>query len=365
MTLAAFHAWVSQELALGRDLCLGTIVRRVGSAPREQGANFLVRADGSIRGTIGGGRLEGEVTAAAVKALAEAQARLLNYRLSGKDVAESEMICGGDVDVYLEPVRAADDQARLIFAAAAQVAAGGGRALMVTPLMPGPLEGLAGRKLLLREGLPALGSLEAAPGLALDLAEGLADLLRQGRRGLWPHHKPDGSRLDCFFEPIVNEPVVYLFGGGHISLHLAALVKMVGFRLVVADDRQEYASRERFPQADEVWVRDFRKVLDGAELGPDAYMVIVTRGHLFDKEVLAQALRQRAAYVGMIGSRRKRGMIYEALEQEGFSPEQLATVHSPIGLGIGAETPEEIALSIAAELIAVRAGKDTRRRGLF
>lgn len=362
--MASFHAWVNEELAQGRDLCLATIVNRVGSAPRELGASFLVRADGSIRGTIGGGRLEGEVTVAARRALAEGRAELLHYRLRGADVAEGQMICGGDVDVFLEPVRAADPDARTIFAAAAQAALSGGRGLMVTPILTGACPGQAGRKLLLRQGHQPVGGIAAAPEIAGDLHGRLEDLLHDGRRGLWLHVRPDGGRLDCFLEPILNEPVVYLFGGGHISLSLAALVAMAGFRLVVVDDRHEYASRERFPQADEVWVRDFSRVLEGVELGPDAYVVIVTRGHLFDKEVLAQALKQKAAYVGMIGSRRKRAMIYQALEQEGFSREQLAAVYSPIGLDIGAETPEEIAVSIAAELIAARAGKAAPRRGL-
>jgi xanthine dehydrogenase accessory factor len=360
--MASFHACVNEELKQGRDFCLATIVNRVGSAPRELGASFLVRPDGSIQGTIGGGRLEGEVTAAARKALIEGRAELLRYRLRGDDVAEGQMICGGDIDVFLEPIHVVDEDARVIFAAAAKAAASGGQALMVTPIVPGLCPSQAGRKLLLCKGLEPVGDIAAAPEIVQDLGGCLDDLLHDSRRGLWLHTRPNGDRLDCFLEPILPQPVVYLLGGGHISLYLATLVAMVGFRLVVVDDRREYASRERFPRADEVWVRDFSRVLEGVALGPDSYVVIVTRGHLFDKEVLAQVLKQKVTYVGMIGSRHKRATIYQALEEEGFSRGELSAVYSPIGLDIGAETPEEIAVSIAAELIAARAGKAPPRR---
>ncbi len=346
---------IKAELDAGRDLCLCTIVNQIGSAPRSVGTSFLVRADGSIIGTIGGGRLEAEVTGAAREVLAEGEARLLHFRLKGRDVADTEMICGGDVDVYLEPLRAGDAAARDIYAAADRVAARGGLALMVIPIAPGPAQSLAGRRLLLGAGAEPLGGLERAPALADELRPSLEDLAGSGSPGLWMHSGPSEAKLDLFLLPIKSEPVVYLFGGGHICLHLAPLIKMAGFGLVVMDDREEFANHGRFPQADEVWVRDFDSVLENVNLPPESFVVIVTRGHIFDKEVLAQALGQNVAYVGMIGSRRKRAMIFQALEREGVSREAIASVHSPIGLAIGAETPEEIAIAIVAELIAVRA----------
>lgn len=346
---------IKAELEAGHDLCLGTIVNQLGSAPRGAGTSFLVRADGSIIGTIGGGRLEAEVTEEAGQVLADGEARLLHFRLKGQDVVDSEMICGGDVDVYLEPLRAGDDAAREIYAAADRVASRGGLALMVIPITPGPMPSLSGRRLLLGAGSDPLGGLERAPDLAEELLPSLEDMASSSNPGLWMHAGPDGSEQNLFLLPIKSRPVVYLFGGGHICLHLAPLIKMAGFGLVVVDDRKEYANHERFPQADEVWVRDFDSVLDGVTLPPESFVVIVTRGHIFDKDVLGQALKQNVAYVGMIGSRRKRAMIYQALEREGVSREEIASVHSPIGLAIGAETPEEIAISIVAELIAVRA----------
>lgn len=346
---------VHQELNQGKNLCLATIVNQIGSAPRALGASFLVREDGSIAGTIGGGRLEADVISAAIQTLASRESRILHFRLKGTETAQTDMLCGGDVDVYLEPVMAGDQAALDFFAAAAQVLAQGQRALMVTPLLPGPQQGLAGRKLLVTSQGDSMGSVDLLPGLAAEFTADLEELVGRGKPGLWMQQTPEGLKIDCFLEPIASAPVLYLFGGGHVSLPVASLAKMVGFRLVVIDDRPDFANNQRFPMADEVLVRDFENVLDGYDLGPEAYVVIITRGHVFDKDVLAQALRKTTAYVGMIGSRRKRDIIYRALLEEGFTQEDLAKVHSPVGLDIGAETPEEIAISVVAELVQERA----------
>ncbi|MFZ3046285.1 MAG: XdhC family protein, partial [Desulfatirhabdiaceae bacterium] len=139
------------------------------------------------------------------------------------------------------------------------------------------------------------------------------------------------------------------------SRETAILSKMIGFETVVLDDRPEFANRERFPEADEIRIlSSFDCALDGLVIDGKGYIVILTRGHLHDKTVLGLALRKPARYIGMIGSRKKRDAIYRALEREGFSNDDLARVHSPIGLSIGAQTPAEIAVSIAAELIRVR-----------
>jgi xanthine dehydrogenase accessory factor len=354
--LAAVHEW----LARGEDLCLATIIERKGSAPRSRGSSFFVDKN-SFYGTIGGGRFEAEAIERAREAISRGRAELMHYRLMGGDVADTEMICGGNLDLYLEPLWAGDAQAQAIYQAAARVAARGGRALLATLLAPGPAKAVAGRKLLLLEGAEPVGSLDLDGELIASLANHLDELNGAAGPHLW--RGPGAERLPfaVLIEPIISQPVVYIFGGGHVSQKLAPLVTMAGFGLVVADDRPEWANRARFPQADEIWNRPLNKVLDGQKLGPEAYIVIVTRGHLFDKEVLAQALRQNAAYVGMIGSRRKRALIYKSLAEEGFEQEKLEEVHSPIGLDIGAETPEEIAISIIAELVAVRAGKGARQ----
>jgi xanthine dehydrogenase accessory factor len=157
-------------------------------------------------------------------------------------------------------------------------------------------------------------------------------------------------------EPLGREGCVVIFGAGHVSQALAPLARGVGFRTVVCDDREEFANRDRFPSADEVLVLDsFEDPLNGVEIGEESYLVIVTRGHAHDQTVLGRALATTAGYIGMIGSRRKRDAIYGALMEEGFTRADLERVCSPIGLDIGAETPEEIAVSIVAELIQARA----------
>lgn len=349
---------IQQELAAGRRLCLATIVGQLGSAPRSVGTSFLVLEGGAIWGTIGGGQLEAQVMTAAGQALRQGQAQFLEFHLSGQDAAQGQMICGGQVQVYLEPQSPGDTGALELWsqaaAAAGQATAGGLGAVMATRLSPGPLPDLTRRRLLWRGGGLLWPPPTDHPGLPQDLVCNIEMMLPKGRPWLWSGDRGAG-REKFFLEPIIAQPVVYICGGGHISLCLAPLVRLAGFGLVVIDDRPEFADARRFNMADQVLVRDFAQVFQGLEIGAHSYVVIVTRGHLHDKEVLAQALRLPAAYVGMIGSRRKRQLIYQALEGEGFGPQSLAAVHSPIGLDIGAETPEEIAVSIVAELIKVRA----------
>jgi xanthine dehydrogenase accessory factor len=156
-------------------------------------------------------------------------------------------------------------------------------------------------------------------------------------------------------EPLGSEGVVYIFGAGHIGQQLAALTALVGFQTVVLDDREEFASDGRFASADRIIIPDsFEQAMDGLEVDQHSYIVIVTRGHRHDQTVLAQALKTRAGYIGMIGSSRKCASTYEALAREGFTTEDLGRVHCPVGLPIGAQTPEEIAVSIVAELIQAK-----------
>jgi xanthine dehydrogenase accessory factor len=177
------------------------------------------------------------------------------------------------------------------------------------------------------------------------------EITRKGRRAPF---LLDYQDREIFVEPLVHPGTVHLAGAGHVALAVAKLAAFVDFDIVVMDDRSEFANTARYPEAKEVRVvPSFAACLEN--LGQDDYVVIVTRGHLHDREVLAQALRTKAGYIGMIGSRRKRGAVYESLRQEGITDTDLARVHCPIGLAIDADTPEEIALSIVAEMVQVRA----------
>ena len=164
-----------------------------------------------------------------------------------------------------------------------------------------------------------------------------------------------GGTLEVFVEPILPQPTLYIFGGGHVSMALAAAASKAGFNIGVIDDREQFANRERFPMAQEVYTT-FEDAYEKIKPNASSYLVIVTRGHRDDMRVLAWAVKTEARYIGMIGSKRKVLSVYKALENEGFAPELFERVHAPVGLDIGALTPEEIAISITAELIAERRG---------
>jgi xanthine dehydrogenase accessory factor len=163
-----------------------------------------------------------------------------------------------------------------------------------------------------------------------------------------------GGNMEVFLEPILPEPCLFVFGAGHISLFLAKMGKMVGFKVVIIDDRAEFANPERFPEADEVIAQDLPAAFQRLTANRASYIAIVTRGHLQDETVLEWAVRTDAAYIGMIGSRKKNQTVFSHLQERGIPEKRLKQVHAPIGLNINAKTPEEIAVSIMAEIIKAR-----------
>jgi xanthine dehydrogenase accessory factor len=167
--------------------------------------------------------------------------------------------------------------------------------------------------------------------------------------------------MDIYIEPITPPPKVFVFGGGHISLFVSKISNLVGFEVVVVDDRPQFANRERFPEAQEVIAEEFPFIFSKLKVNRSSYLVIVTRGHAYDQEVLEWALGQEVKYIGMIGSRKKIQTVYDALKEKGVRADQLTRVHAPIGLDIGALTPEEIAVSIVAQMIQARRQKKEER----
>jgi xanthine dehydrogenase accessory factor len=241
----------------GKRAALATIVHTNGSIPSYESSRMLVREDGSIAGTIGGGCVEAEVWAAAKEVIRGEAPRKMVFNLNNDASYDNGLICGGTLEVFVEP------------------------------LLP--------------------------------------------------------------------QPTLYIFGGGHVSMALAQAAHAAGFAIGVIDDREAFANKDRFPLAAEVYTT-FDAALEKLHPNPASYLVIVTRGHKDDLRCLAWALRTGARYIGMIGSKRKVLSVYKALEKEGYKPEEFERVHAPVGLEIGALTPEEIAISITAELIAVRRG---------
>jgi len=239
----------------GGRAALATVVQVNGSAPREVGSKILIKEDGSLVGSIGGGTLEAMICREAMSVLREAKARMLHFDLSGEEEGD-QMLCGGEMDIFIEP--------------------------------------------------------------------------------------------------ILPQPTLYIFGAGHISLSISKIAKMVGFRVVVIDDRAEFANPERFPEADEIVAEDFSAAFSRLQINNASYIAIVTRGHQFDEKVLEWAVKTEARYIGMIGSKKKNEVIFAHLQSKRISEDILEQVHTPIGLDIGAETPEEIAVSIMAELITIK-----------
>lgn len=243
-------------LRAGRRGAVATIVNVRGSIPSFKSAKMLVRDDGSIAGTIGGGCVEAEVWRAAREVISSEKSRSLSFDLNQDPKYDTGLVCGGTLEIFIEPV------------------------------------------------LPA--------------------------------------------------PLLYLFGAGHVALELFKAARNAGFDVIVADDREAYANAERFPGAREILAQDYEQALPRLDPNESSYIVIATRGHRDDMHILRWAAQTRARYIGMIGSRRKAVTVVRELIAEGLRPELFERLHSPVGLDIGATTPEEIAVSVMAELIAVR-----------
>jgi xanthine dehydrogenase accessory factor len=256
-------AAVADALDRGEAAALVTIVATHGSTPQRVGAKMLVYADGRIVGTIGGGCYENDAFWKAREAITNRRPQLLHYELADDFAQETGLICGGQMDVYIEPI-----------------------------------------------------------------------------------------------EP---SPELYIIGAGHVGFHLARLAHEVGFRVTVVDDREKFANTERFPTAEKVVVDEIPVWIAATELPQSAYAVIVTRGHTNDLEALRALAPHPLRYLGLIGSRAKVARIFDALKADRMPDEHLRRVHAPIGLDIGAVTPQEIAVSILAELIAVKHGKFASR----
>jgi len=336
-----------EQLEAGRAFALVTLVADRGSTPRAAGAEMLVRDDGSIAGSIGGGLIEHTMMAAAATTLAEGRSRRERADLGGEDLASGEkMVCGGAADVLVTFVPPRDAELLAVCRALREARDAGRRAWYVTvpPAAAGPVSAPI-EHCLLDEGGDLTGAAvcEAAALRRLTAAAAL-----HGTATL-----PDGR--DAVLERVDPPALAVVCGAGHVGRAVAPLLAGLGFRVVVVDDREDFASAERFPGA-EVVVRSFDGALAAVGADERAYVVIVTRGHVHDLGVCVQALRVGARYVGVMGSHAKRARMRAALRAAGFDEGAIGRIHSPIGVAIGAETPAELAVSIAAELVQARAG---------
>ncbi|NLT23633.1 MAG: XdhC family protein [Syntrophorhabdus sp.] len=326
---------IREHLEAGSRGVLATVISRSGSAPRDVGAKMFIDETGRSFGTVGGGLLERYVQEEAAGKMSEDRASIFHMRMDSRTVAEQGMLCGGNVDVLLEPVGQAH---RPLYARLAELERKGGMAVVVTALATGVFT-----KTLIEEGLVITGD---------PIDEGSA----AGHLGLFGERRPVIVGEGRFIvEPLFDRTRLYVFGAGHVSQYIARMANMVDFNVVVIDDRTEYANAERFPEAAEIVVGDFVEAFDSLSFTGREFIVIVTRGHSHDADVLRAALSRNARYVGMIGSRRKVQIIFDLMRESGYSDEVVSRVYAPIGLSIRAETPQEIAVSIVGQLIQIRA----------
>jgi len=275
-------------LKSGESFVLAAIIDSQGSTPRKIGAKMIIKKDGSIIGTVGGGKIEALVIQAGGELFDTKITVQKEYKLQEVDNEGIGMACGGNVSILFEYVNVENN-------------------------------------------------------INIETYESIVTSFEKG----------ESSTVQI--QSICNQGRLYLFGAGHVSQKLAEMAKEIDFMITVVDDRAEFANRKRFPTADEIIVpQSFENCFVDISIDNNSYIAILTRGHAFDLTVLKQSLRTEAFYIGMIGSRRKRDIVYNSLKEEGFTMEDFIKVHNPIGLEIGAETPEEIAVSISAELIKVR-----------
>lgn len=335
-SLAVFEKAAS-VLETGANVALVTVIATVGSTPGKVGYKMLAWAEGpQTFGTVGGGLVEAEMIEQAGRMLSAPSSRTFRFDL-GETADDAKGICGGSVELLIETF---DAGALPVFRDLAKAVDGDEAAVLVSTISS---DGLP-RKMLIRES--AMAEAEYSSQIAAAVKEVVA-----GR-----HHavRVSADDIDAFIEGLSSPPTVVLFGAGHLAYHIARSASTVHFRVTVYDDRGEYACAERFPDADGIVVADFGSVVDNTRIDDHSYVVIVTRGHKCDEIVLEQVLGTGATYIGMIGSRRKTQTILDKLRQKGFSEDALGRVYSPVGLAIGAVTPEEIALSIVCELVKIR-----------
>ena len=335
----------------GEPCVLATVVRTKGSTPQKAGAMLLVRQDGSGVGTLGGGCVEGDIWFAAKEILRQQGGpEFKDYYLNEDIAARDGLVCGGTMYFFLEPIRGAQDF-QVIGDELISAYDGGDAVSLATVVNVREGGDNLGAKLLLRLDGSITGSL-GSPELdrqAVEVAQRVAEI---GNTESFS----TGTGFEVFVEGFTTPPTLVMVGGGHVGKATADLAHSMGYRVYVVDDRPEFANEERFPDIEQTVVTPYETWANQLEINVNSFVVVATRGHRFDDMALESALTSKARYIGLLGSRRKNMMIYRRLLAEGTPVDRLRQVHAPIGLDIGALTPEELAVSIMSEIIMVRRG---------
>ncbi|MFD3794277.1 XdhC family protein [Streptomyces californicus] len=346
------HRWIEE----GREFAVGTVVSVGGSAPRGPGAALAVDSAGTAIGSVSGGCVEGAVYELCAQALQDGGTVRERFGYSDEDAFAVGLTCGGVLDIMVTPVRADSPQREVLRAALAAAVAGGPAAL--ARVVDGP-DALLGRALLVRADGSAEGGLGGHPELDRTAAAEAAALLDTGRTGTIAlsedgSHCPGG--LTLLVESSVEPPRMIVFGAVDFAAALVRAGKFLGHHVTVCDARSVFATAARFPEADEVVVDWPHRYLRRTRTDARTVLCVLTHEARFDVPLLTEALRMPAAFIGAMGSRRTHEDRTRRLREAGVSDGELARLRSPIGLDLGARTPEETALSIAAEIVAARRG---------
>ena len=330
----------AEVLKTGQNIALITVISTTGSTPGKVGYKMLVWSkDRKTLGTIGGGLVEAEIIDSAKNMLPTPENKVVKISL-GRTEDDERGICGGSIEFLIETF---DKKGLPLFEQLADAIENADKGVLLSIISPGqPPE-----KSLLQNA----GQISAAAHINLspEITESIQKLITKEESA--KISLEDGTQL--FIETVAGLPMVFIFGAGHLAYYIAQYAKSLNFRITVCDDRPEFANKERFPDAD-IIVESFGIAFDKIKINKNSYIVIVTKGHKHDEIVLEQAVKTDAKYIGMIGSKRKVLTIFSHLQERGAPQETLSKVHSPIGISIGAVTPEEIALSIICELVKIR-----------
>ncbi|MFE7169247.1 XdhC family protein [Streptomyces sp. NPDC057616] len=346
------NRWVEQ----GRDFAVATVVAVGGSAPRQPGAALAVDADGTAIGSVSGGCVEGAVYELCRQALDDGDTVLERFGYSDEDAFAVGLTCGGIIDILVTPVRAGDPARPVI--ASALAAAARGEAAAVARIVRGPAE-LLGRALVVGPGGSTEGGFGGRPELDRTVAAEAGAFLDAGRTGtleIGEQGSRCGAPLTVLVESSVPAPRMIVFGAIDFASALVRIGRFLGYRVTVCDARPVFATKARFPEADEIVVEWPHQYLERTPVDGRTVLCVLTHDAKFDVPLLRLALRLPVAYVGAMGSRRTHLDRNERLREVGVTELELARLRSPIGLDLGARTPEETALSIASEIVADRRG---------
>jgi xanthine dehydrogenase accessory factor len=338
---AALPPTILRLIESNRRFALATVLRTDGSTPVPAGAKAVIEADGSIHGTVGGGAVEAEAQQRAIEATQTGHPVLLEFDLHGPGPPEPSPICGGSMRLLVDPTAASR---RIDYRHLADSLAQRARGLWITTLRSHPDLQVQAR---------FLPESDLNREVGFPRPEVLATCLTTETPALVT--SPQTPATEVFVDPILPRPVLLVAGGGHVGQAVAAQASLLGFEIVVIEDRPEFADPRRFPPGTKTQCGAVAHEVATAPVGPDTFVVIVTRGHQQDAAALRACIHRPAAYIGMIGSRRKIPLLRRQFLESGWAtPEEFERVHAPIGLEIGAVTVAEIATSILAQIIAVR-----------